>query len=144
MRIFKDNGHNESEEAIKEWFHGETAISFRSFFSPLVENYVGLLKVQTLTDVNHNIVNEFFKEGKLEKKGHVVHNWKMRWFVLTGMSLTYYETQEKAVAKVPLGLDILQGIQLLGLLSTNKHALTNLSETINETKVRKGCKRKYI
>ncbi len=100
LKIFKANGHNESENNIKEWFKGHALLSFLDFFNPLVERYVGLLQAHTVMEVNKSIVNEFFKEGKLEKKGHVVHNWKMRWFVLTGNSLTYYETQEKAVAKV--------------------------------------------
>ena len=100
LRIFKSNGHKESEENILKWFRGEKDMDFRAFFGPLVQKYVGLLQVNTIAEVNREIVTEFFKEGKLEKKGHVVHNWKMRWFVLTGATLTYYETQEKAVAKV--------------------------------------------
>jgi len=100
LRIFKSNGHKESEENILKWFKGEKEITFRGFFGPLVQKYVGLLQANTISEVNREIVSELFKEGKLEKKGHVVHNWKWRWFVLTGTTLTYYESQEKAVAKV--------------------------------------------
>ena len=45
MRIFRANGHNESEENIKEWFCDEVYIDFWSFFSALVENYDHMLKV---------------------------------------------------------------------------------------------------
>jgi hypothetical protein len=40
------------------------------------------------------------KQGKLMKKGHVVHSWKSRWFILTTTDLRYYETQESPVPKV--------------------------------------------
>lgn len=45
MRIFRANGHNESEENIKEWFCDEVYIDFWSFFSALVENYDHMLQV---------------------------------------------------------------------------------------------------
>jgi hypothetical protein len=46
QRIFRENGHVESEQNIKEWFCGEKLIDFWSFFAALVENYSGLLKVK--------------------------------------------------------------------------------------------------
>ena len=36
---------------------------------------------------------EILKEGYLVKQGHVVKNWKRRWFVLTAGSIDYFETQ---------------------------------------------------
>lgn len=48
MRIFRANGHNESEENIKEWFCDEVYIDFWSFFSALVENYNHFLQVSQL------------------------------------------------------------------------------------------------
>lgn len=45
LRIFKANGHNESEQNIREWFCEEVYVDFWSFFSTLVENYSGLLQV---------------------------------------------------------------------------------------------------
>lgn len=100
IRIFKANGHKEQEDNIKEWFCGEENIDFWSFFSQLTEKYVGLLQINIVQDIHTSIVSEFLKEGKLEKKGHVVHNWKMRWFVLTASSLNYFESQENRILKV--------------------------------------------
>ena len=36
---------------------------------------------------------EILKEGYLVKQGHIVKNWKRRWFVLTAGSIDYFETQ---------------------------------------------------
>lgn len=100
LRIFKANGHNESEANVKEWFCGGFKIDFWNFFSQLVEQYVGLLQVHIVQEVHQEIVSEFMKEGKLEKKGHLVHNWKMRWFVLTASALTYFESHDNMLLKV--------------------------------------------
>ena len=37
---------------------------------------------------------QVIKTGYLEKKGHVRHTWKKRWFILTSTDLTYYETKD--------------------------------------------------
>ena len=100
LRIFEANGHVEQQSNIKEWFCGEEKIDFWSFFSQLTEKYVGLLQVHVVQEIHTKIVSELLKEGKLEKKGHVVHNWKTRWFVLTASSLSYFESSENLVLKV--------------------------------------------
>lgn len=100
LRIFQANGHNEQQENIEDWFCGEPKIDFWSFFSQLTEKYVGLLQVHIVQEIHMDIVSEFLKEGKLEKKGHVVHNWKFRWFVLTASSLSYFESHESMILKV--------------------------------------------
>ena len=100
LRIFKANGHEELPDNIKEWFCGEEAINFWSFFHQIVEKYIGLLQVNVIQEVHQDIVSEVLREGKLEKKGHVVHNWKMRWFVLTMSSLMYFESRDKMLLKV--------------------------------------------
>ena len=61
---------------------------------------MGLLQIGIVHEIYTNIVCEILKEGKLEKKGHVVHNWKMRWFVLTASSLNYHESHESMILKV--------------------------------------------
>lgn len=33
------------------------------------------------------------KQGELKKKGHVVHNWKNRWFILQGDKLYYFKNR---------------------------------------------------
>ena len=53
--------------------------------------------VQNLYD---GIVHELLKKGTLKKKGHIVRNWKDRFFVLTASSLSYYEGQDMSVMKV--------------------------------------------
>ena len=100
IRIFEANGHNEQEDNIKEWFCGEAMIDFWSFFSQLTEKFVGLLQVHIVQEIHMKVVSEFLKEGKMEKKGHVVHNWKTRWFVLTASSLSYFESHENLILKV--------------------------------------------
>ena len=100
LRIFRANGHNEREENIKEWFCGEEKVDFWGFFSQIVENFVGLLQIHIVQEVHQEVVSEFLKEGRLEKKGHRVHNWKSRWFVLTATALTYYESHDSMILKV--------------------------------------------
>ena len=100
LRIFHANGHTELQDNIKEWFCGEDKIDFWSFYSQLTEKFVGLLQIHVVQELHMSVVSEFLHEGKLEKKGHVVHNWKMRWFVLTASSLSYFESRENLIMKV--------------------------------------------
>nr|XP_033808228.1 pleckstrin-2 isoform X2 [Geotrypetes seraphini] len=37
--------------------------------------------------------NGILKEGFLVKRGHIVHNWKARWFVLQANKLSYYKVE---------------------------------------------------
>jgi serine/threonine protein kinase len=41
------------------------------------------------------------KEGSLRKKGHIVKNWKLRWFILKGDKLWYFKSKE--ALDTPLG-----------------------------------------
>ena len=45
QRVLRENGHEELEQNIKEWFCDEILIDFWSFFTAIVENYAALLKV---------------------------------------------------------------------------------------------------
>ncbi|CAI8020429.1 Pleckstrin-2 [Geodia barretti] len=38
--------------------------------------------------------SEVLKEGFLVKKGHVRHNWRTRWFVLTKKQLSYFRKRQ--------------------------------------------------
>jgi len=40
-------------------------------------------------------------EGHLKKKGHLVKNWKQRWFILRGDKLWYFKKKEDL--STPLG-----------------------------------------
>jgi len=40
-------------------------------------------------------------EGNLKKKGHLVQNWKQRWFILKGDKLWYFKSKENLTS--PLG-----------------------------------------
>lgn len=100
LRIFKANGHFEHEQNVKKWFNGEAMVDFWTFFQQLTDRFVGLLQVHVVQDIHMSIISEFLKEGRLEKKGHVVHNWKFRWFVLTSSALTYFESRETMLYKV--------------------------------------------
>ncbi|XP_030071071.1 pleckstrin-2 [Microcaecilia unicolor] len=37
--------------------------------------------------------NGILKEGFLVKRGHIIHNWKARWFVLQATKLSYYKVE---------------------------------------------------
>ena len=45
-------------------------------------------------------MSEVLKKGRMTKKGHKIHNWKDRWFILTPTTLAYYESEENPVLKV--------------------------------------------
>eukprot|EP01130_Rhizamoeba_saxonica_P011706 TRINITY_DN486_c3_g3_i1.p1 TRINITY_DN486_c3_g3~~TRINITY_DN486_c3_g3_i1.p1 ORF type:complete len:484 (-),score=103.57 TRINITY_DN486_c3_g3_i1:38-1447(-) len=48
------------------------------------------------------------KEGHLMKRGHIVRNWKRRWFILKGDKLYYFRDQRSAESSTPLGVVPLQ------------------------------------
>ncbi|KAM9191457.1 pleckstrin-2 [Mergus octosetaceus] len=49
------------------------------------------------------------KEGFLVKRGHVVHNWKVRWFVLLQDKLLYYKFEGGKKESSPKGRILLDG-----------------------------------
>ncbi|XP_027699551.1 pleckstrin-2 [Vombatus ursinus] len=49
------------------------------------------------------------KEGFLVKRGHVVHNWKVRWFVLRQNTLLYYKLEGGRRGTSPKGRILLDG-----------------------------------
>jgi len=55
-----------------------------------------------LVDVSQDEKPE--KKGKLMKMGHMTPNWNVRYFVLSGCHLAYYETMEDVGTKRALGL----------------------------------------
>jgi hypothetical protein len=66
-----------------------------------------------LIDVAHDPKPE--KTGVLMKMGHMTPNWKIRYFILSGCHLAYYETKEDAGTKRSLGLIHLQNLNGLVL-----------------------------
>ncbi|XP_031309758.1 pleckstrin-2 isoform X1 [Camelus dromedarius] len=49
------------------------------------------------------------KEGFLVKRGHIVHNWKVRWFILRQNTLLYYKLQGGRKVTPPKGRILLDG-----------------------------------
>ncbi|XP_074092184.1 pleckstrin-2 [Macrotis lagotis] len=49
------------------------------------------------------------KEGFLVKRGHIVHNWKVRWFVLRQNTLLYYKLEGVRKGASPKGCIFLDG-----------------------------------
>uniref|UniRef100_UPI00358ED8DD pleckstrin-like n=1 Tax=Myxine glutinosa TaxID=7769 RepID=UPI00358ED8DD len=49
-------------------------------------------------------MEETIREGYLVKRGHLVHNWKARWFVLQTKTLAYYKEGPESVRKGSVGL----------------------------------------
>ncbi|TFK15007.1 papilin [Platysternon megacephalum] len=54
-------------------------------------------------------VSGILKEGFLVKRGHIVHNWKARWFVLLQDKLLYYKLDGGRKEPSPKGRIILDG-----------------------------------
>jgi hypothetical protein len=53
------------------------------------------------------------KEGSLRKQGHIVKNWKLRWFILKGDKLWYFKSKEGL--DKPLGEIVLTGSQCMNV-----------------------------
>ncbi|XP_036593082.1 pleckstrin-2 [Trichosurus vulpecula] len=49
------------------------------------------------------------KEGFLVKRGHIVHNWKVRWFILRQNTLLYYKLEGGRRGASPKGRILLDG-----------------------------------
>ncbi|XP_055989333.1 pleckstrin-2 [Sorex fumeus] len=49
------------------------------------------------------------KEGFLVKRGHIVHNWKARWFILQQNTLLYYKLEGGRKVNPPKGRILLDG-----------------------------------
>ncbi|XP_032964140.1 pleckstrin-2 [Rhinolophus ferrumequinum] len=49
------------------------------------------------------------KEGFLVKRGHIVHNWKVRWFILQQNTLLYYKLEGGRKVTPPKGQILLDG-----------------------------------
>ncbi|XP_038053802.1 switch-associated protein 70-like [Patiria miniata] len=50
---------------------------------------------EAVMEVYDEIIEEVEKKGFLHKKGHVMKNWKERWFVLKPRHLTYYTSRKE-------------------------------------------------
>ena len=59
--------------------------------------------------------NNFFPsfDGILSKKGHVVHNWKSRWFVLHRKHLSYFRSPKDSDPRGRIDMSMVTNIQVL-------------------------------
>ena len=55
--------------------------------------------LRAVEELEDEVIHGIMKQGKLVKKGHVAHNWKERWFVLTPGILKYYTNKDKKCLK---------------------------------------------
>ncbi|KAM6201606.1 pleckstrin-2 [Rhynchocyon petersi] len=53
------------------------------------------------------------KEGFLVKRGHIVHNWKARWFILRQNTLLYYKLEGGRRVNPPKGRILLDGCTII-------------------------------
>jgi hypothetical protein len=60
------------------------------------------------------------KRGWLTKRGELVRNWKLRWFVLEGAALTYYKSDLLAAGGVPQGAVDLASVSAVGPCSDSE------------------------
>ena len=66
-------------------------------YSPFL---IPIPQTSTIQDLYSTICLKQLKQGRMMKKGHVVHNWKWRWFILTTSDIKYYESQDNLISKV--------------------------------------------
>jgi predicted ester cyclase len=64
---------------------------------------------------------QFCKEGWIEKKGHVVANWKSRWLELTLSDLNYYENETKSKKKGGIKIDRDTKVFILDPVASHLH-----------------------
>eukprot|EP01132_Coremiostelium_polycephalum_P004991 gene4991-6215_t len=70
------------------------------------------------------------KEGELKKQGHVVKNWKKRWFIIQDDMLFYFkERDDRPVGVVPLRMSRVSENKSLG----KQHCFELVSPRINKT-----------
>lgn len=86
-------------------------LDFPTFLATLTKCFATLqmdtcVVAEIIDDIKDEIINGVLRKGYLFKKGHRVHNWKRRFFVLTRDSLRYYDTREKLNEKVRLWTNI--------------------------------------
>ena len=85
----------------------ETSVSleFPVYLKVLTECYDSLqidtaVVSEIANDIKDEIVDGVLRKGYIYKKGHKVHNWRRRFFILTRKSLMYHESREKMNLKV--------------------------------------------
>ncbi|XP_070572559.1 switch-associated protein 70-like isoform X2 [Ptychodera flava] len=91
-----------------------------------------------IDEIYEEIINEVVKNGFMSKKGHMMSNWKERWFVLKPGSLTYYTSRDMNVLKGTIVLDTNWKVESLPDRGSNRNRL-QLSSSVQM----KGDKNKY-
>ena len=86
--------------------------------------------LQAVEQLEDEIVRCYMKQGMLLKKGHVRHNWKERWFVLTPGMLKYYSNESKTCLK---GVIYVRGNCQVGRVEGKSNYPNRLSLTCSDS-----------
>lgn len=103
MQVVKKAGFTWDESF--EFNDPSVTIDFPIFVQVLTECFDALhidisVVAEIVSDIKGEIVDGVLRKGYMYKRGHNVHNWKRRFFILTRNSLTYYTSREKMEVKV--------------------------------------------
>ena len=81
---------------------------------------------RAVEELEDEVIHGIMKQGTLVKKGHVRHNWKERWFVLTPGILKYYTSKDKKCLKGVVYVDKMSQMERIGGKSnhSNRFSLT--------------------
>eukprot|EP01100_Stratorugosa_tubuloviscum_P008653 TRINITY_DN35_c0_g3_i2.p1 TRINITY_DN35_c0_g3~~TRINITY_DN35_c0_g3_i2.p1 ORF type:complete len:490 (-),score=196.64 TRINITY_DN35_c0_g3_i2:114-1583(-) len=77
------------------------------------------------------------REGELIKKGHIVKNWKTRWFILKSMKLFYFKTKQSSA---PLGCINLSKSAVRRVFDESRQNCFELTSTVDNKIFIISCK----
>jgi hypothetical protein len=82
----------------------QSSVDFLSFLHLLMMKFDHLQVTvsvisEIIMDLKDEMVDGVLRKGYMFKKGHRVHSWKRRFFILTRQSLSYYESRGKPLLK---------------------------------------------
>ena len=89
--------------------------SFWQLLNSIVDSFPSRMDQESILgaieELEDEVVHGVMKQGILVKKGHVRHNWKERWFVLTPGILKYYTSKDKKCLKGVIYVDKISKIE---------------------------------
>lgn len=103
--------HSNTEEEQQEWISlmrgAIMHFTDQTLSDEVVAHFASIMAAESgtehLMDTRNLGKPMFLKTGFLEKRGHVVKNWKLRWFVLHDEGIWYHASEkEKAKGYIPL------------------------------------------